>query len=81
MGDLIANWIFVAFVGAVITSFSAPVEEDFNRSTGHFFAWMFLPIIFPILSLVALIKWKNLFTPLYHYLFKVEVDDNNDVKR
>ena len=69
--QLISLWIFIAFLGAVITSFNAPPDDDFKRSSGHFFTWIFFPLIFSITMIISLIKWKDLLTPLYHYLFKI----------
>jgi len=52
---LINNWIIFATVGAIITSFFSD-PKSFSESSGHFFSWIFLPLLLIIFILIGLIK-------------------------
>jgi len=72
--DLIGHWIFIAFIGAIITSFMSK-PKDFGDGTGHFFAWIFLPIIAPILFLIGVFKWDF---KLLKFMFKHIMNNSED---
>ena len=73
--ELIYNWLIIAFIGAVITSFNAPMEEDCYKNFGHYMSWVLFPILFIVFSLISLIIWDLKFLKFY-YMYLVKNDDD-----
>jgi len=71
-------WIMVAFVGAVITSFN-DAPGTFEEGFGHFFSWMFLPIIVPIILIIGLFRKDfKLIKEFFIYTMKTKKEENDE---
>jgi len=71
-------WIMVAFLGAVITSFN-DAPGTFEEGSVHFFSWMFLPIIAPIILIIGLFRKDfKLINEFFIYIMKTKKEENDE---